>query len=163
MISTGSYSTVSREVEIIGYVLDEPSLRRIDEYARASLSNDSAGDFPIELDCVATTKDGITLHFKSVEMLLGHFSRVKDLIKELGLDYQVRTVGRINVFFHDNGKIRFTAYGPAPNSEFVAEGLTRELKNCDPHYNWLAGLLAFSPGPKLGLAFLIVLLSFFLQ
>jgi hypothetical protein len=162
VISTGSDSTVSREVEIIGYVLDEPSLRRMDEYARASLSNDSAGDSPIELDCVASTKNSITLHFKSVKMLLDHFSRTKDLIKELGLDYQVSNAGRINIFFHDDVRIRFIAYGPTPNSEFIAEGLTRELKNCDPHYNWLARLLAFSWAPQWWLTFLIVPLSFFL-
>lgn len=155
-------TTFSREVELIGYVLDEATLRRVDQYARASLRPDSSAGATIDSDCAAITRDGATLRFKSVDALLAHFETAKDLIEKLGLDYYAKDSGRISVFFDDDGTIRFTAYGPTPNTEFVAEGLTREIKNCDPHYHWLARFIAFSRRPQWWLATLLVPVSFLL-
>jgi len=155
-------STFSREVELIGYVLDEPTLRRVDQYSRASLRQDASTEVTVDLDCVAVMRDGATLRFKSVDALLAHFQTAKDVIKKLGLDYYSKDSGRISVFFDDDGTIRFTAHGPTPNTEFVAEGLTREIKNCDQHYHWLARFIAFSRTPQWWLTTLLIPVSFLL-
>lgn len=142
--------------------MDEPSLRRIDTYVRNSLGENGDESAPTELDCLISTYDGATFRFKSIDMLLDHCSKTRDLIKNLDLNFRATDIGRINIYFQDAGVVRFTVSGSAQNTEFMAEGLTREIKNCGPSHNWLIRLLAFSRSPGEWLTILLVMISLFL-
>lgn len=154
-------SSFSRNVSIQGSVIDEPTLRRIDEYSQTALRENQTDTTSLEIVCVASDPDGNVSKFESLDELLGHYSRVREKIRDLRIDYR-SPQGRIEVFFGQDGDIDVTAYGPVKDFHFVSEGIARELKNCDPGYNWLAKFLAFSRTPRRFLGTLILPLSLFL-
>lgn len=158
MVIDDTRSTFSRELKLLGYVVDEPALRRVDAYSTQALAKELEADANITQSCVASTKNEGSAKFESVDALIAHFAESREIIKDLRIDYQTAKQ-RIEVFFDGDGTIKFSAYGPAPEFHFVAEGLDRVLKQCDPDYHWLARMIAFSRKPRRLLAFFIPLLS----
>jgi hypothetical protein len=155
-------STFTRSIELAAYLIDEPFLKGVDTFVRESCSGLSDGSKPLSLSCMVQTTDDGSCTFNSIDELLSHFARSRELIRELRLDYRAERGERIEITFPPQKVVDFSAYGDSPKFHFLADGLARELRRSDANFHWLARTLAFSRVPRRILASLIPLVSWLL-
>lgn len=161
MSDTEHRSTFSTEVELVGYVVDEPALARLDRYLKSSLLGDTSGTDDIDVLCVTSGPEDKSSSFHGIDELINHYQLTRETIHDLRLDYSCER-GRIEIFFESDGTVEMSAYGPTRDFHFVSEGLVREIKGLAPEYNWPAKLFGFSRLPRRLLISLVPFVSFFL-
>lgn len=151
-------SSFSRKILIQGSIIEEQTLRKLDDDSRKALHENPTDNSDLTIALIVTETDGNKSKFESLEKFLGYYHSVRNQIQDLRLDYS-SSRGRIDIFFDRDGEIVVSSYGPAKEFHFVSDGILRELKHCDPQYNWLVKLLAFSQTPRKLLSFFILPLS----
>ena len=136
---------VSKGIKAAGYVVDEQSLRQIDEIASSAVS-DPDGDKPIKTHYSITTTGRETNDLKSLDELVKHLNRIPDKVRSLTLRYTRLRRSGIEVVFSTEGEIRVSGFSNSEDFQFNVSQLQEALLSLREDCGWPVKMLVFKPG-----------------
>ena len=151
------WSSISQEVSIPGYILDDVALKQTDLSVRQVISGNEG---EVRCEAIARVADDSTRHrFPSVDELIVFLNNSNAASKQIEIAYTSTHGTRLDVVFGSDGEVTLEGSSSLPDFRIQIEGVARELAAIDHEIPYLVNVFVISKWPRRVLVQIVALLS----